>query len=276
MTPSPITTKEIAIDEIVIDLTIQVRAKMDEATVERYAEAMKDGDKFPNIVVYAAKKDAETYLLSDGAHRLEAAKRIGLQTLRVEVHMGGRSDALRYALSANYSHGLHRSNEDKRHSVNLALTEWPQLSSAQLAKICAVSDMLVNSIRDAKRNAFIEGQGINLKTLEVETRIGADGKSRKVPAKPAVKESLTTEPPPTPKLDNEFAQALGFQSASDLKESPPREPSVIEYYERLERFAGDAFENATDKQLTSMAVYAATIPKRVREIINQRKTRKAA
>jgi hypothetical protein len=53
----------------------------------------------------------------------------------------------------------------------LALAEWPKLSSRELAKICAVSDMFVGTVRD------------QLQTDCSSTRKGADGKEGKLPTK---------------------------------------------------------------------------------------------
>jgi hypothetical protein len=78
---------------------------------------------------------------------------------------------LKFALAANAAHGLKRTNADKRRSVELALAEWPNLSSRELAKICAVSDMMVGEIRNQLQESCSS------------TRTGADGKEYKVPVK---------------------------------------------------------------------------------------------
>jgi hypothetical protein len=47
---------------------------------------------------------------------------------------------LKYALSANTGKGLPRTYKDKRRSVALALAEWPELNTREIASICAVSE----------------------------------------------------------------------------------------------------------------------------------------
>jgi hypothetical protein len=59
-------------------------------------------------------------------------------------------------------------------SVEVALAEFGNLSDREIAKVCAVGAPLVGSMRP------------NCNPLTVETRLGADGKTRKLPAKQAV------------------------------------------------------------------------------------------
>lgn len=48
------------------------------------------------------------------------------------------------ALSANATHGLKRSNSDKRRCVEIALKEWPKLSARRIAEMCGVHvDMVI-------------------------------------------------------------------------------------------------------------------------------------
>ncbi len=75
-------------------------------------------------------------------------------------------------LSLQYS-----SNADKRRSVELALGEWPELSDREIARICCVNDHLVADARKTNcGNPAVE---------QPTTRIGADGKRRKMPARKA-------------------------------------------------------------------------------------------
>lgn len=73
------------------------------------------------------------------------------------------------------AHGQPRTNADKRRAVEIAIKEFPKLSSREIAKVCAVSDMFVGKVRPAE-----------VQTVCTSTRTGADGKERKMPA-PAAK-----------------------------------------------------------------------------------------
>ena len=114
---------ELALDQITIDAHIQMRTALDDDVIDEYAEAMEAGAVFPPVVVFF---DGDTHWLSDGFHRYHAAGRAGRTILLAEQRDGTRRDALLYACSANASHGLRRTNADKRKAVTtlLADEEW--------------------------------------------------------------------------------------------------------------------------------------------------------
>lgn len=156
----------------------QVRVTNDEAVVTSYADAMQDaGNKFPPIVVF---DDGNGYILADGFHRVLAAVRNQFIDILADVRKGTRADALAYALGANTTHGLRRTNADKRRSVQMALKEWPSKSDREIERICAVTDTFVAKVR-------LE---VQLPTVGSSPRTGADGKTRKMPAKKPAQPSL--------------------------------------------------------------------------------------
>ena len=158
---------------IVLDAGTQIRAQLDDDTVEEYAAAMKEGAKFPPAMVF---HDGSQYLLADGFHRVAAAVRNGFKDFAFDVRAGSKSETLKYALSANAQHGLKRTNADKRRSVELALMEWPHFADAELARICAVGNKFVGDIRREMED--------NLVLNKVEVRIGHDGRERRLPPPP--------------------------------------------------------------------------------------------
>jgi len=240
----PVTTKLILIAQITIDAGTQVRAAINEDVVAQYADAIDAGDTFPNVVTY---HDGAKWFLADGFHRLLAVKRLDHETIRCEVHQGTRADALKYALSANYSHGLPRTNADKRKSAQIALTEWPKLSNRELARICAVSDMFIATVRK-------QLQG-DCSSLHPETRIGADGKERKMPKKQSPKPatgkasdskeetggSSIQEATITPSKDADFREALGV-GVSGARNW---------FASQVEDIAGAIIDDASDEQLAA-------------------------
>ena len=122
---------------------IQTRAETDAATVEDYAEAAQRGAKFPPVTVIA-DAEANTLWLADGIHRMEAARRLGKKCIRANVQGGTYADALRLALGANATHGLRRTNADKRHTLEMAWENRESLfggdpSQNTLAEICGIS-----------------------------------------------------------------------------------------------------------------------------------------
>src|SRR5262245_23486055 len=54
---------------------------LDDALVERYAQAYRDGDPVPPLIAYGKGKGP--WVLADGNHRLEGARRAGLQTVEI-------------------------------------------------------------------------------------------------------------------------------------------------------------------------------------------------
>ncbi len=71
----------------------------------------------------------------------------GAAAARLSCLIGGRKDALQYALGANAANGLRRSNADKRRCVEIALAEFGDLSSRQVAIMCGVSNHMVDDAR---------------------------------------------------------------------------------------------------------------------------------
>jgi hypothetical protein len=163
--------KKLKVTEINMTAGTQIRASLDDATVQEYATAMQEGVSFPPAIVF---EDGGQYILADGFHRVTAAIRNHRNEFEFDVRPGGRSEALRFALSANAQHGLRRTNADKRRSVELALAEWPRLSSAEIGRICAVSHPFVEGLREEIQPATVTGC----------SRIGRDGKERRLPPPP--------------------------------------------------------------------------------------------
>ena len=139
---------------------LQTRAALNEDTVQDYADAMERGDRFPAVTVFT---DGAEYYLADGFHRVEALRRIGKRAVVAELQEGDFKAALLYALKANSTHGLRRTNADKRHALEMAWNARMELfggepSNALLAETCGVSLATVKTYRVA-----------NLATLQTPT-----------------------------------------------------------------------------------------------------------
>jgi len=132
---------------------------------------MKNGAVFPAIIVF---KDGEGYLLADGSHRLCRSQAKRCSEILADVRDGTRSDAIKFALAANTTNGLRRTNADKRNCVEIALKELTLSSNRAIAELCAVSDMLVADVRRDQGEGEVQDSGNS-------THTGKDGK--KYPAK---------------------------------------------------------------------------------------------
>ena len=175
--------KPIAIDLIRIDAGTQFRAAINQDRVTDYAELFDGSKEWPFDSACEVFFDGVEYFLVDGFHRYHAGKRVKRASLSCIVHSGTQRDAIKFALSANARHGLHRSNEDKRKAVAFVLedAEWSKLSSVAIAEICGVSDRFVGNVRKESGS-----NGSNVK--------GKDGKEY-----PASKPKA--DPKPEPKQD---------------------------------------------------------------------------
>ncbi|MEI6236410.1 MAG: hypothetical protein WCT04_25420, partial [Planctomycetota bacterium] len=131
-----------------LSMMAQSRAKIDDTVVERYTEEMKRGEAFPPVDVF---QDGKNLFLADGFHRIAAAIKAEFSTFRATIVKGTLRDALLYSVGANATHGLPRTNEDKRHAVMMLLNdpEWSSWSANEIAKQCKVSDTFVGKIMNS-------------------------------------------------------------------------------------------------------------------------------
>lgn len=166
------TLKTLSIDKILAEGGTQTRAELRVDTVVEYAEAMQRGDEFPPVDVFLDSKG--NYWLADGFHRHQAACRAELQEIKAHVHKGELRDAIWFALSANTTNGIRRTNADKRRCVMIALgdKEWSSMSNRAIANHVGVSDVFVMNMRD---------ELLTVSSCEEPTRTGKDGKKRKKP-----------------------------------------------------------------------------------------------
>lgn len=134
------------ITEITADPAVQPRERMDMAMVMEYAGEMQAGTQFPPVIVF---HDGASYWLADGFHRYEAARQSQYSIIAADVREGGRREAILYSVGSNATHGLRRSNADKRRAVATLLrdAEWRGWSDHEIARQCAVSAMFVGTLR---------------------------------------------------------------------------------------------------------------------------------
>jgi hypothetical protein len=142
--------EEVEIESIQTNGGTQMRAGLNAETVGEYMQTLRDSEQawpFPPVVVFF---DGEVHWLGDGFHRVAAARQLGRTgTIPCEVRAGDRRAAVLYAAGANASHGLRRTNADKRRSVETLLRdeEWAAWSDHEIARRCVVDPKTVGNIR---------------------------------------------------------------------------------------------------------------------------------
>ena len=139
---------ELRIADIRRDGGTQFRAGAVEDAVLAYAEAIAAGAVLPPVDVF--QDEASVYWLADGFQRVDAHLRADKTTIKAIIRPGTRRDAVLHACGANTSHGLRRTNEDKRRAVAALLgdPEWSTWSDRKVADVCRVSHPFVGGIRN--------------------------------------------------------------------------------------------------------------------------------
>lgn len=169
--------ESVALDEIILDREIQQRVdwKANNPLIREYADLVRDGTKFPPVVVFEDPTSGETYM-ADGFNRYHAFKQAGKPKIPAEVKVGTKQDAIWYACGANKSHGLRRSNDDKKHAVNTALTHpnAARKSDREIAAHCGVSNTMVSEMRKK-----LEAKGEVKQRDTIETKGGRKVKNTK-------------------------------------------------------------------------------------------------
>ena len=186
----------------------QFRARLNDDRVKEYAELFVD-EKWPFETPCEVFFDGSEYYLVDGFHRYHAARTAGQDGIVCNVRKGTLRDAIRFALSANAKHGLHRSNDDKRKAVAFALAddEWSKLSSRMVADMCGVSSPFVESIRKSTVNGLQSS----------EKRVGKDGRETASKKTTVNNPKQVAEPKPAPQVD-------AWEDVDDEPEVKPSKP----------------------------------------------------
>lgn len=163
----------------------QMREKQNPQTIKDYAEAMENGDEFPEVILFFDGKD---YWPGDGWKRIAAHEMAGVKGgIPASVRKGGLRQAILYAVGANHDNGERRSNADKRLAVSTLLKdgEWMGWSDGVIAKRAKVSQPFVSAMR-REQEAWVPpekkgepGQPTqNVLSDRPTVRTGADGVKR--------------------------------------------------------------------------------------------------
>src|SRR5206468_87087 len=109
-----------SVEEINLGRSVQVRAEVRDDKIEEYGSLLlnEGPDALPPVDLYRV---GDRLILGDGFHRVHGARRKGVKTIKAIIHDGDADAALLFAVGANSTHGLPRTNADKRRAVKLVL-----------------------------------------------------------------------------------------------------------------------------------------------------------
>jgi hypothetical protein len=224
------TTMYLPINDISTGGQTQARAEINEATVAEYAAALEDGATLPPVLAF---HDGAAYHLADGFHRLHANRKIGATTIDCEVRTGTLLEARLYAYGANKTHGLQRTNADKRKAVGGMLADFADWSDRAIAKHVGVAHTLVSSIRSPEVAAQRQENRNSSRVGKVEP-----GSTQ-----PKV------EPGSTPDTSAAEVPAPAEPPTSSVAEAPtadPRDLRIKAQEEHIETLARDLAETIAD------------------------------
>jgi len=154
--------RNLPLDDLVLDPNLNLRDRLDDFSVERYADSW---DRLPPITVYEIDG---RWVLADGFHRHAAAIMLGKRSIPAEIREGSFTEALDFVASVNLFHGLPLTRAERRRAVEVKLKLHHDWSDRRMSEELAVSRDLVAKIR---RQLIDGGQIPNL-----PGRVGSDGK----------------------------------------------------------------------------------------------------
>jgi len=217
-------TQALNLSDIRIDGGTQARAGIDQAVVAEYAAAIGEGADFPPLVVFS---DGEQLWLADGFHRLAAYRAAGVEEMDCLLKHGTQRDAVLWSVGANSTHGLRRSNQDKRNAVSKLLgdAEWVQWSDREIAKRCGVDHKTVAGCRMSLGNSPLIDVNPNESGQETRTYVDKHGhtSTRKVAARKPEEPTAAPEDKPAFGLSKKDDDAELEQMHAEYLESLPAE-----------------------------------------------------
>lgn len=199
--------KKLNLNAIRIDGGTQSRVEINNEAVSDYAEAVKVGIEFPPIVVFF---DGADNWLADGFHRYHSHKQAGKASILADVREGTVRDAILFSLGANGTHGLRRTNADKRKAVMtlLADAEWAAWSDRKIADLAGVGHPFVAALRRpevAAKQQENRAASTAKKAVGVESDSTQEAAAKPAKAAPASPKRELAAPPPAD--DDQLAEA---------------------------------------------------------------------
>jgi AraC-like DNA-binding protein len=155
---------------------------------DHVALLMETAEQWPPILVWGDDRQ-----VIDGAHRVEAARRLGHSRVMAVRFIGTRDEAFVESVRRNVDHGLPLSVGDRRRAAVRVLRRHPDWSDRRIASVCGLSGRTVARLR-REETGTSDGDGT---VVGLERRVGRDGKARPVQAgevRDRIREALEQNP----------------------------------------------------------------------------------
>lgn len=150
---------------------VQELMPMEDADYERLKEDIRENGIRHPVICY---HEAGALFILAGVHRVKAALEIGLSEVPTQTVEGTRAEYADFAIKENLAR-RHLTREQKQRLVDYFLKANPEKSDRAIGKDAGVDHRSV-----APRRQKLEASG---EIPQLPTRTGADGKTRKPPAK---------------------------------------------------------------------------------------------
>jgi ParB-like chromosome segregation protein Spo0J len=180
----------------------------------------------------------------DGHHRVEAARRIGLTSIRCELFDGSDADAYVESVRRNTEHGRALTLHERRAAAARILAAEGEWSDRRIATLCGLASDTVGRIR---AETEVRGHVLDLGDRSSRRRVGQDGRRRSVDPGAARERILRRlEEDPAASL-RAVARALGVSPSTvgavrkrsrAVTAAPPAQEEPLGALERMETSGG--------------------------------------
>jgi hypothetical protein len=166
-------------------LTLGYSPRRGGVTPAHVQRLMETGGAWPPLLVQRSR-----LVVIDGAHRLAAARALGLETVAAVSFEGSDEAARIEAIRCNRDHGLPLSLADRKQAASDLIGHHPDWSDGRIAEICSLSPKTIGGLRRSRGPSRLEPG-------RPDRRIGRDGKRHPigpVPLRDRVAAALAEDP----------------------------------------------------------------------------------
>lgn len=142
-------SKSLPIKDICLDGGTQQRA-VDDDVMMRYSALMADGVNFPPVEIIT---DGKSNYLTDGFHRVAAARKLGKKYIEANIANGTRRSAIFASFSANKENAFPRQPGTAKGIIEKLLKdeEWSKISQREIARHVGVTEGFVRKVKNESK-----------------------------------------------------------------------------------------------------------------------------